>query len=166
MTTATPSGQRPWHVRPLLRTDLSQWLPLWEGYNHFYGLVGDAALPEAVTQATWERFFDAAEPMHALVAERDGHLLGLAHYLFHRSTARISLHCYLEDLFTLPPARGQGVGHALIQAVVQAAKDAGSSRVYWHTQHHNAQARALYDKVAAHQGFIVYAVGVNGDEAA
>jgi hypothetical protein len=32
----------------------------------------------------------------------------------------------------------------------------GSSRVYWQTQVTNARARLLYDRVAEHQGFIVY----------
>ena len=39
---------------------------------------------------TWSRFFDAYEPVHALVAESDGQLLGLVHYLFHRSTTAIA----------------------------------------------------------------------------
>ena len=50
--------------------------------------------------------------MFALVAESDGNLVGLAQYLFHRSTSRIASTCYLQDLFTLPAARGKGVGRA------------------------------------------------------
>lgn len=145
-------------VRQLQCEDYAQWLPLWDGYNHFYGLVGDTALPEAVTQTTWERFFDPAEPLHALVAVQDGRLVGLTHYLFHRSTSRIALDCYLEDLFTTPAVRGQGVGRALIQAVTQAARAAGSHHLYWLTQNSNATARRLYDQVAQHDGFIVYSV--------
>jgi hypothetical protein len=32
--------------------------------------------------------------------------------------------------------------------------------VYWQTQHSNQTARVLYDKVAKHHGFIVYAADV------
>ncbi len=105
---------------------------------------------------TWSRFFDAYEPVHALVAEKDGQLLGLSHYLFHRSTTSIEPVCYLQDLFTNEAVRGQGIGRALIEAVYERARIAGSTRVYWQTQEGNATARRLYDKVAELSGFIVY----------
>ena len=94
--------------------------------------------------------------MHALVAEQVGRVIGIAHYLFHRSTTRLTDVCYLHDLFTAEEARGRGVGRQLIHAVYEAARAAGSSRVYWQTKATNAAGRALYDKVAEHQGFIVY----------
>ena len=143
-------------VRDLARADYDQWLPLWDGYNAFYGRVGPTALTPEVTRSTWTRFFDASEPVHALVAARDGRLLGLTHYLFHRSTTIVEPTCYLSDLFTDPDTRGQGVGRALIMAVYQRALAAGARRVYWHTQESNATARRLYDTVAANSGFIVY----------
>ena len=143
-------------IRPVARTDFDQWLPLWLGYNTFYGRSGKTALPEAVTKALWDRLFDPAEPVHALVAEQDGQLLGLAHYLFHRSTTAIAPVCYMQDLFTAESARGRGVGRKLIEAVYRAAKQAGVSRVYWHTHETNATAQALYDKLAEKSGFIVY----------
>lgn len=101
-------------------------------------------------------FFSREEPVHALVAEQDGRLIGIAHFLFHRSTTRLTDVCYLQDLFTANEARGRGVGRQLIFAVYDAARAAGSSRVYWQTNANNAPGRALYDKVAEHQGFIVY----------
>lgn len=144
-------------VRPIRRTDYDEWRPLWDGYNAFYGRSGATALPEQMTQATWERFFDAAEPVHALVAEEEGRgVVGLVHYLYHRSTTRLHDVCYLQDLFTAPALRGLGVGRRLIRAVYDAARAAGCSRVYWHTQVTNQAGRALYDKVAEHRGFIVY----------
>jgi GNAT superfamily N-acetyltransferase len=143
-------------IRPIERADYSRWLPLWDGYNAFYGRAGPTALAAEITQATWSRFFDPAEPVHALVAERGAELLGLAHYLFHRSTTLLGPICYLQDLFTAQAARGEGVGRRLIEAVYDRARSAGSARVYWQTHETNATARALYDKVAAHYGFIVY----------
>jgi len=139
-------------VRPIVPTDFVQWAPLWEGYNSFY----KRTVPAAVTQMTWSRFFDSYEPVHALVAEQDGRLLGLVHYLFHRNTTMIGPICYLQDLFTDEAARGKGVGRALIEAVYERAKEAGSPRVYWHTHETNTTARTLYDKVAERSGFIHY----------
>ncbi|MFZ6743263.1 GNAT family N-acetyltransferase [Undibacterium sp. JH2W] len=143
-------------VRAITKEDFSQWSVLWEGYNHFYERSGPSALPEAVTLSTWDRFFAADEPVHALVAEQDGRLVGLAHYLYHKTTSRIEASCYLNDLFTNPDKRGQGVGRALIEAVYEQAKLAGSSVVYWGTHETNETAQKLYRQVADRSGFILY----------
>ena len=146
-------------VRPLARTDLAAWLPLWDGYNAFYKREGPTALVPEITQMTWSRFFDPYEPVHALVAEQaeqPGSLVGIVHYLYHRSTTQIAPNCYLQDLFTLQSERGKGVGRALIEAVYAAARRDGSPRVYWQTHETNTPGRLLYDKVAEHVGFLVY----------
>ena len=143
-------------VRPVAATDFGQWLPLWDGYNEFYGRVGPTALDPVITQTTWSRFFDSAEPMHALVAEASGRLLGLVHFLFHRSTTQNALTCYLEDLFTVPAARGKGIGRALIQGVYERAAAAGTPNVYWLTHETNTVARRLYDRIATRPGFVLY----------
>jgi GNAT superfamily N-acetyltransferase len=144
-------------IRPIARADHARWLPLWDGYNAFYGRHGDTALDAAITATTWERFFDDVEPVHALVAEDDGRLIGLTHYLFHRSTTAIAPTCYLQDLFTGEAARGKGVGRALIEGVYERARAAGAPRVYWQTHETNHTAMRLYDGVAERSGFLVYA---------
>ena len=143
-------------VRPVTRADYDQWLPLWNGYNAFYGRHGATALPAENTRTTWARFFDGYEPVHALVAESDCKLVGLTHCLFHRSTIMLGPICYLQDLFTDPALRGKGIGKLLIEAVYQKARAAGATRVYWHTEATNATARRLYDHVASDTGFVVY----------
>jgi GNAT superfamily N-acetyltransferase len=151
-------------IRPIQPSDFAAWKPLWDGYNAFYGREGATALPDQITQATWRRFFDSGEPVHALVATaRDAssqagseQLVGLVHYLFHRSTTRLHDVCYLQDLFVAPEHRGQRIAADLIAAVYAAAGERGSSRVYWTTQTTNTSGRALYDKLAKHAGFIVY----------
>ena len=144
------------NIRPPTPNDFDQWLPLWDGYNRFYGRFGDTALPGEITRATWARFFDAYEPVHALVAESGGRLVGLVHYIFHRNTIMLQPTCYLQDLFTDETTRGQGVGKALIEGVYAQARGGGLSTVYWHTHETNLTARRLYDHVAEASGFIVY----------
>ncbi len=139
-------------VRPVNPSDLAQWESLWKGYNAFY----KRTLSAGITRTTWSRFFDVNEPVHAFVAEKDDQLLGLVHFLFHRSTSMIEPNCYLQDLFTTETARGRGVGRALIGAVYEQAKAAGCTRVYWQTHETNATAMKLYNKVAEHTGFVVY----------
>jgi GNAT superfamily N-acetyltransferase len=143
-------------VRSVQRGDFPQWKPLWDGYNAFYGRIGDTALASDITLMTWSRFFDAHEPVHALVAVDSGQIVGLAHFLYHRSTIQLAPSCYLSDLFTLDAVRGRGVGRALISAVYAQAKLAGSPRVYWQTHETNAVAMRLYDQVAERSGFLVY----------
>jgi len=145
-------------IRSAEREDFDQWRVLWDGYNEFYERVGPTALPREVTERTWARFFDPDEPMHALVADCDGRLAGLAHYLFHRSTTAIAPICYLQDLFTSEQLRGRGVGSRLIEAVAEAARAAGAPRVYWQTHEANRTARRLYDEIAEYSGFLVYRI--------
>jgi len=151
----TAASQQP-IIRFVVDSDYAQWLPLWLGYNKFYGRFGETALPDAITQTTWARFFDAGEPVHAIVAEVDGQLAGLVHFIFHRTTTSIAPTCYLQDLFTAEPARGKGIGRKLIEAVYEQAKLAGSARVYWLTHETNTVAMKLYDQVAEQSGFVVY----------
>ncbi len=146
----------PFQIRRAIPADFDQWLALWDGYNAFYERRGPTAVPMEVTRTTWARFFDSYEPMHCLVAEKGGALLGLSHYILHRNTTMLGPICYLQDLFTAPHARGRGAGRALIEAVYDKAREAGSTRVYWQTQETNATARRLYDEVAERSGFIVY----------
>jgi GNAT superfamily N-acetyltransferase len=83
-------------------------------------------------------------------------MVGIVHYLFHRSTTAIQPICYLQDLFTAPDVRGGGIGRALIEAVYAQARQAGSIRVYWQTHETNTVAMRLYDDVATKSGFLVY----------
>ena len=139
-------------IRALRPDERRSWEPLWLGYLTFYKSV---VTPE-ITDTTWSRLHDPAEPIYVLGAVLDGTLVGIVHYLFHRSTWTIGDYCYLQDLFTAPEARGHGAGRALIEAVYERAEVAGASRVYWLTHETNATARALYDTLADRSGFIQY----------
>jgi GNAT superfamily N-acetyltransferase len=141
-------------VRAIERTDRAQWAPLWRAYLDFYR----AQWSDEVANATFARIFDPLEPVHALVAERGDQLIGLAHYLFQRSTWLLNSQCYLQDLYVSEAIRSRGVGRALIAAVVDAAREAGATRVFWNTQETNAVARRLYDKVGERTGFIQYRI--------
>jgi GNAT superfamily N-acetyltransferase len=143
-------------IRPVTAADHDQWRPLWDGYNAFYGREGPTALDEAITRQTWALFFIEASPIKAFVAELDQQVVGLVHIVYHVSTTRLRDVCYLQDLFTLTSARGQGVGHALIARVYAEARAKDCSRVYWSTFEDNARARRLYDQVTRYQGAIVY----------
>jgi len=139
-------------VREARKDDFQQWEPLWDGYTRFYEREPDAK----ITAMLWDRAFDPYEPIHILVAEMDGRIVGIVHYLYHRSTSLIAPVCYLQDLFTEQGLRGKGVGRALIEAVYARAQEAGAARVYWMTHETNATAMKLYDNIAEKSGFLQY----------
>ncbi|MBV8621855.1 MAG: GNAT family N-acetyltransferase [Herbaspirillum sp.] len=143
-------------IRSARPEDYAQWKVLWDGYQAFYGRSGPTALAPHITETTWARLHDVSEPVHALVAVNGERLLGIAHYLYHRSTTLVGPTCYLQDLFTAEEARGKGVGRALIEELYRRAAADGAERVYWQTHHTNATARRLYDTVAEDSGFVVY----------
>ena len=132
--------------------DFEQWLPLWQGYQAFY----KTRIAENVTASTWRRFHDTAEPMHCAVAELDGRLVGMVHYIYHRSCWTAGDYCYLQDLFSAEDLRGTGIGRALIEHVYTAAEAAQAARVWWLTHESNQSAMLLYDRIADKSGFVQY----------
>lgn len=140
-------------IRPLTAKDETEWRRLWAGYLDYY----ETTLPETVYASSFERMLgDNDRDFNGLVAELDGKLVGLTHYLFHRHGWKIEDTCYLQDLYADPAVRGRGIGRALINAVYAAADDAGAPNVYWLTQDFNKAARRLYDDVAVLTPFIKY----------
>jgi ribosomal protein S18 acetylase RimI-like enzyme len=150
-------------------TDYDQWHALWKSYLEFYGTT----LPEEQYRDTFSRLVDPQGDLGgfvlALIDDEDDDqeddkdkdkktskpkmytYIGLAHYLTHTSAwaPTSTRHCYLNDLYVNPAARGMGGGRRLIEAVQEEAKARlGCSRVYWLTAPDNTAARALYDKVA------------------
>ena len=148
-----PPANPPPVIRPLRREDEADWRRLWTGYLQFY----QTSVPEAVYVSTFARLLgEDPQDFSALVAEVDGRLMGLTHYLFHRHAWKIESACYLQYLYVDPKARGLGLGRKLIEAVYARADAAGAPAVYWLTQDFNHEARQLYDRIAKVTPFIRY----------
>jgi len=143
---------QPVEIKAVENHDFDIWLPLWQGYQRFY----QVEIPESVTLATWARFLDPDEPMHAALAMRGEQALGLVHSIYHRSTWTAGDYCYLQDLFVAPDVRGGGIGRALILHVYADAARRGASRVHWLTHETNHTGRQLYERVGDRSGFIQY----------
>lgn len=140
-------------IRTLRENDRDQWAALWHDYLVFY----ETSVPDRVYDVLFSRLLgDDPRDFNALVAEADGRLVGLTHYLFHRHGWKEEEVCYLQDLYAAPDCRGRGVGRKLIEAVYGAADDHGAPSVYWLTQEFNHTARDLYDRVAVLTPFIKY----------
>jgi GNAT superfamily N-acetyltransferase len=139
-------------VRSAHAKDEKQWRNLWAGYIKFYR----AEVSEEITANTWKSILDPASKINALVAEKEGKIIGLCNYLFHDSTWSTKPICYLQDLFIDPAARGSGAAKKLILACEEKAKEMGAFRLYWQTQEFNGPARSLYDTIVPRSSFIVY----------
>lgn len=139
-------------VRPAHAADEPRWRELWDAYTRFY----EREPVEVVTRQTWARILDPGYPIYAVVAERDGEVVGIANYLLQDSTSALRPGCYLQDLFVDPAVRGGGVGRALIDRLWQEVQDQGWSSLYWQTRETNYRARALYDTYTPHSGFLRY----------
>ncbi|MDT8999128.1 GNAT family N-acetyltransferase [Paucibacter sp. APW11] len=137
-------------IRGLRPEDRGAWEVLARGYKRFY----ETELSDQDYEQAWQKL-QLGQQVQALVADVNGQVQGLAHYLFHASSWSDSV-CYLQDLFVAEPARGRGLAAALIAAVGERAAAAGAARCYWLTHRDNARARALYDRVGEHRGFVRY----------
>jgi GNAT superfamily N-acetyltransferase len=107
-------------IRPVTADDHAAWLPLWQGYQHFY----KAEIASATSALTWRRFLDPSEPMHAALAWQDDRAVGLVHFIYHRSCWSEGDYCYLQDLFVGAGLRGAGIGRQLIEPCPQVVADA------------------------------------------
>ena len=139
-------------IRPISAENKALWYPLWRGYQAFY----KTDIAEAVSDVTWNRLLDPAEPMGAAMAWNGDEAVGLVHHIQHRSCWTTGDYCYLQDLFVSEKARGHGVGRKLIEYVYAYSKSKGCSRVHWLTHESNTDAMELYNKIASRSGFIQY----------
>ncbi|MCK4861507.1 MAG: GNAT family N-acetyltransferase [Rhodobacteraceae bacterium] len=140
-------------IRALTAADEAEWRVLWTGYLDYY----ETSVPEEVYVSSFARMLSGKDDeFHGMVAELDGKLVGLVHYLFHRHGWKIENVCYLQDLYTDPTVRGKSIGRALIEATYKAADEAGAPTVYWLTQDFNEAGRRLYNRVGQLTPFIKY----------
>lgn len=139
-------------VRPIARGDHDAWQRLFHAYRTFY----EYDESQDVVDRVWGWIHDDTHETNALVAELDDEIVGFAH---HREFARPSSGkrgLYLDDLFTRPDVRGQGVGRALITRLGEMAEERGFDKVRWITAQDNHTAQRLYDDLAEKTTWVTY----------
>lgn len=159
MTGGCGSKNKPLKVRSLRPDDEGRWTSLFKAYVAF---CGDRVANDIIAHA-WQRLLHNEDNMFGFVAElpsrsvADGFdIVGLVNAVVHPSTYTTNSYCYLEDLYVDRQARGHGVGRALIEAVYQEADFRECARTYWVTKNDNADARALYERLAKPTKFVQY----------
>ena len=146
-------------IRAIEEKDKSQWLKLWAGYLEFY----KSTISPEQTELTWKRLINNELKMFGFVAENEDGVIGFTHCLFRPSTWTETDYCYLEDLFVDSNIRVKGVGRALMEKVVEFAKEKKSKRVYWTTQEFNKTARILYDSITPVSEFVQYRLPITDE---
>ncbi|MFZ7089204.1 GNAT family N-acetyltransferase [Curtobacterium sp. RRHDQ10] len=142
-----------WSVRSVEPADAEQWAGLYSGYRAFYRLPDD---PGAVS-TTWGWVVGREHGLHGLVAvDRTGRLGALANLRTFVRPSAAGFGLYLDDLFTDPDARRNGLGGLLLDAAASLAAAEGTTLVRWITAEGNAVARSLYDTRATATPWVTY----------
>jgi GNAT superfamily N-acetyltransferase len=143
-------------IRPVTPEDRAVWEELFGAYAAFYKTSTTAEAKAAV----WAWIFAESPDFWCDLAEVDGKIVGMVQYqLMHRSLSGQKV-CYLSDLFVRPEVRGGGMGRAMIDHVIDFARERGISNVRWLTQEFNYAGRRLYDSYRPKSDFILYSVPV------
>jgi GNAT superfamily N-acetyltransferase len=146
-------------IRSVTESDERCWRELWNAYTRFY----NRELSEEITRHTWVRMLDNACPVRGILAELENtSVVGIANYVIHESTSKLTPLCCLQDLFVQPGHRSAGIGKGLIDWLVAEMKSQGWSRLYWHTAENNYRARTRYDQYTSHSGFLRYVIENSG----
>ena len=94
------------HVRPIDEGDHARWRELFTAYGVFY----ETEFPASVLEGVWAWIRDPEHPLLCFVAVDDaGTIVGFAHVREQPDTFTAGPGWYLDDLFTDPDARGQGI---------------------------------------------------------
>jgi len=93
--------------------------------------------------------FGEGATAHAMVAEQDGLIVGLAIYFFNYSTWQGRNGLYLEDLFVEPEQRGAGIGKALLARLAALAVERDCGRFEWSVLDWNTPAIDFYEGLGA-----------------
>ena len=95
-----------------------------------------------------ERLIEDPGTAYLLAApDEDSAPAGVAQVRFRYGLWWAAEDCLLEDLYVRDDARGHGVGRALVQAVVDLARERGCRRIELDTNEANEAAVALYESL-------------------
>jgi ribosomal protein S18 acetylase RimI-like enzyme len=139
-------------VRDIHETDRAAWRILFTDYGTFY----ETAFDDAVLDGVWAWLMDAEHDLCAVVAERDGEVVGFAHYRRLPDTFTAGAGWFLDDLYVTPTDRGSGTGSALIDAVAERAASDGGGTLRWITAENNLRAQQVYDRLATRTTWVTY----------
>ena len=140
-------------IRAIAPADRQAWQRLFTAYGVFY----ETQFTDDVVDAVWALLLEPGSGVDALVAERDGMVVGFAHYRSHPDTFTGGRDWFLDDLYVDPDARGAGHATALIEHVADLARSTGTAgTLRWITAADNERAQRVYDRIATKTTWVTY----------
>ena len=136
-------------VRSFEREDIPQLLELMIGLAEFEDYRDAFAVQE---RDLIDRGLGADPQFYAKVAvSEDGILLGMAVYYLVPFTYDLHPDLVLKELFVRSDARGAGVGQALLDELIEAAKASDCKRIKWLVLASNDPAKRFYETLGGRQ---------------
>ena len=133
-------------IRSARSEDVATILAFIRGLAEYEKLLHEVTADEDRLRAT---LFGARPAAEVLIAESSGRPIGFALFFTSYSTFLAKPGLYLEDLFVLPEARGDGVGGALMTALAKLCIDRDYGRFEWSVLDWNEPAIAFYRRLGA-----------------
>ena len=135
-------------VRAATAADVDAMLPLFEGYQRFYG--HDADIDADRNRSFFGRFAAPSDDGALLVATDGDEPVGFACVYWTISSTNAMPIALMNDLFVVPGHRGERIGERLIEGARDAARERGGMHhLEWYTAPDNATAQRLYDRTGA-----------------
>jgi GNAT superfamily N-acetyltransferase len=145
-------------IAPIETAGYERLLPLIAAYQRFYEAE---EIDEERNRAFFRRFLAPSEDGLLLGAHDGVELVGYACLYWHFSSTRALETVLMNDLFVSEPARGRGVGRALIEASAAVARERGAAQLEWSTAPDNHTAQRLYDGTGAERSeWVEYELGL------
>ncbi len=119
-------------------------LPLIRKYQEFYKV---ADISEQKNRAFFSQFGESNPAGCQFVFRDAGVIVGFATVYFSYTSTITAKVAVLNDLYTEPAVRGQGVGRKLVEHCRRFAKSNDAARLQWVTAPDNEPAQKLYDSM-------------------
>lgn len=136
----------PWQVRPAHADDLAEIVALVRELAAYERAADEVRLDVGALEAA---LFGADPVAFCHVAAHGSDLIGFALFFRTFSTWTGRAGIWLEDLYVRPPARGRGVGRALLSSLAERACAMGMARVEWAVLDWNTPAWQFYARLGA-----------------
>jgi GNAT superfamily N-acetyltransferase len=133
--------------------DKERWIRLWR----LWQLHMSGAVPDAITERTWQRALDPNGDLLILLAHTAaGEAIGFATVSFSPFAWTGSDIAFLQDLFVMEVNRGQGAGDALLDAVYRHADERGAGQVYWMVDEKDEKLQRFYARKGIRTPYLRY----------
>ena len=126
--------------------DLPDLLPMLRAYCDFYRVAPADERLRALAEALID---NPADGVQLIARDGDRAPVGFATVYWTWQTLHAGRVGVLNDLYVTPPARGSGVGRALIERCLQLCRGRGAEKLVWETAPDNVRAQRLYDGLGA-----------------